>query len=216
MPAACRYRTHFRPVYKISYKMVTELEWRCCPGYQGYDCMEVKDMRLLQVEPMPHPPTVHGTGQAGERQLKIIQHKVNRRRTAVVFLMVAYLFSKRRSTYQRTLHVNMSDLWQVDVSSRLNKTQQSKNTNLEKKKRKQVKHNMSTQLKQDMSNTVSVFLLWLQDNEQRARETIHGKREGIPGVGRVTGHQEVVIKMHNTWRRRCSGSPRWSWTCRPG
>lgn len=65
---ASRYRTHFRPVYKISYKMVTELEWRCCPGYQGYDCMEVKDMRLLQAQHVPHPPAAHGAGQAGERQ----------------------------------------------------------------------------------------------------------------------------------------------------
>ncbi|XP_070409224.1 EMILIN-2 isoform X2 [Nothobranchius furzeri] len=48
------YQTHFRPMYKISYKTVTELEWRCCPGYQGYDCMEVKDLRLLHAERLPH------------------------------------------------------------------------------------------------------------------------------------------------------------------
>ncbi|XP_061661559.1 EMILIN-2 isoform X2 [Syngnathoides biaculeatus] len=36
------YRTHFRPTYKLDYKTVTELQWRCCPGYQGHDCMEVK------------------------------------------------------------------------------------------------------------------------------------------------------------------------------
>lgn len=66
MSFSYRYRTHFRPMYKISYKLVTELEWKCCPGYQGYDCMEVKDMRLLQVEHMPHPPAVHTSGQAGE------------------------------------------------------------------------------------------------------------------------------------------------------
>ncbi|KAM9827310.1 EMILIN-2 [Neosynchiropus ocellatus] len=47
------YRTHFRPTYKIAYKIVTELEWRCCPGYQGHDCREVKDMNLLQVERLP-------------------------------------------------------------------------------------------------------------------------------------------------------------------
>uniref|UniRef100_A0A8D3D2W9 Elastin microfibril interfacer 2 n=1 Tax=Scophthalmus maximus TaxID=52904 RepID=A0A8D3D2W9_SCOMX len=34
------YRTHFRPMYKIAFKTVTELEWRCCPGYQGHDCRE--------------------------------------------------------------------------------------------------------------------------------------------------------------------------------
>ncbi|XP_050950909.1 EMILIN-2 isoform X2 [Labeo rohita] len=36
------YRTRFRPTYKIAYKTVTELEWRCCPGYQGPDCRELK------------------------------------------------------------------------------------------------------------------------------------------------------------------------------
>ncbi|KAM9337170.1 EMILIN-2 [Symphorus nematophorus] len=54
------YRTHFRPTYKIAYKTVTELEWRCCPGYQGYDCMEVKDMKLLQVDRLPHAPSATG------------------------------------------------------------------------------------------------------------------------------------------------------------
>ncbi|XP_019943105.2 EMILIN-2 isoform X1 [Paralichthys olivaceus] len=51
------YRTHFRPTYKIAYKTVTELEWRCCPGYQGHDCMEVKDFRIFQVENLPHAPS---------------------------------------------------------------------------------------------------------------------------------------------------------------
>ncbi|XP_010119570.1 PREDICTED: EMILIN-2, partial [Chlamydotis macqueenii] len=35
-----RYRTSFRPRYTIAYKTVTELEWRCCPGYKGEDCRE--------------------------------------------------------------------------------------------------------------------------------------------------------------------------------
>ncbi|XP_071341032.1 EMILIN-2 [Trachinotus anak] len=54
------YQTHFRPMYKIAYKTVTELEWRCCPGYQGHDCREVKDLRLLQVERLPHAPFAAG------------------------------------------------------------------------------------------------------------------------------------------------------------
>ncbi|KAL0967059.1 hypothetical protein UPYG_G00304090 [Umbra pygmaea] len=36
------YRKRFRPAYKIAYKTVTELEWRCCPSYQGTDCSELK------------------------------------------------------------------------------------------------------------------------------------------------------------------------------
>ncbi|KAK2859597.1 hypothetical protein Q5P01_004217 [Channa striata] len=54
------YRTHFRPMYKIAYKTVTELEWRCCPGYQGHNCMEVKDLKLVQVERLPYARPASG------------------------------------------------------------------------------------------------------------------------------------------------------------
>ncbi|XP_058250904.1 EMILIN-2 isoform X2 [Hemibagrus wyckioides] len=55
------YRVHTRPTYKVGYKQVTELEWRCCPGYRGYDCMELKDAVSPQVlqEPQPDLPSVH-------------------------------------------------------------------------------------------------------------------------------------------------------------
>ncbi|KAK3542633.1 hypothetical protein QTP86_031327 [Hemibagrus guttatus] len=32
------YRTFRRPKYKIAYKMVSEMEWKCCNGYSGEDC----------------------------------------------------------------------------------------------------------------------------------------------------------------------------------
>ncbi|XP_073783599.1 EMILIN-1b isoform X2 [Danio rerio] len=32
------YRTYMRPRYKVAYKMVTEMEWKCCHGYSGQDC----------------------------------------------------------------------------------------------------------------------------------------------------------------------------------
>uniref|UniRef100_A0A8B9H6T8 Elastin microfibril interfacer 2 n=1 Tax=Astyanax mexicanus TaxID=7994 RepID=A0A8B9H6T8_ASTMX len=57
------YRTHMRPMYKIGYKQVTELEWRCCPGYRGHNCMELKDVpsspQILQ-EPRPEISSIHG------------------------------------------------------------------------------------------------------------------------------------------------------------
>ncbi|XP_077076912.1 EMILIN-1-A [Siphateles boraxobius] len=34
------YRTFRRPRYKVAYKMVTEMEWKCCHGYSGDDCSE--------------------------------------------------------------------------------------------------------------------------------------------------------------------------------
>ncbi|XP_052396829.1 EMILIN-3 [Carassius gibelio] len=32
------YRTLFKPQYKIGYKTLSELEWRCCPGHSGENC----------------------------------------------------------------------------------------------------------------------------------------------------------------------------------
>ncbi|KAM4704988.1 EMILIN-2 [Rhinophrynus dorsalis] len=37
------YKVSFRPRYTTSYKIVTELEWRCCPGFKGGDCKEGSD-----------------------------------------------------------------------------------------------------------------------------------------------------------------------------
>ncbi|XP_030068905.1 EMILIN-2 isoform X2 [Microcaecilia unicolor] len=34
------YQVSFRPRYTLSFKTVTELEWKCCPGYKGEDCRE--------------------------------------------------------------------------------------------------------------------------------------------------------------------------------
>ncbi|KAM4707733.1 EMI domain-containing protein 1 isoform 2-T2 [Discoglossus pictus] len=34
------YRTVVRPTYRLSYKTLTSLEWRCCPGFRGANCEE--------------------------------------------------------------------------------------------------------------------------------------------------------------------------------
>ncbi|XP_062844093.1 collagen alpha-1(XXVI) chain [Trichomycterus rosablanca] len=34
------YRALVRPAYKLAYRQVTALEWRCCPGFLGNDCSE--------------------------------------------------------------------------------------------------------------------------------------------------------------------------------
>lgn len=38
----CSYRTVVRPSYKVVYRTVTSLEWKCCPGYSGSQCEEGK------------------------------------------------------------------------------------------------------------------------------------------------------------------------------
>lgn len=43
----------YKPIYKVAHKTVTELEWRCCPGYSGYDCMEGHPIYQQPVRMMP-------------------------------------------------------------------------------------------------------------------------------------------------------------------
>ncbi|XP_063079670.1 EMILIN-1-A [Engraulis encrasicolus] len=39
-PRVVTYRTYRRPKYKVAYRMVTEMEWKCCHGYSGDDCSD--------------------------------------------------------------------------------------------------------------------------------------------------------------------------------
>nr|XP_051693937.1 collagen alpha-1(XXVI) chain isoform X2 [Oryctolagus cuniculus] len=39
-PCASLVRTLIRPTYRVSYRTVTALEWRCCPGFTGSNCDE--------------------------------------------------------------------------------------------------------------------------------------------------------------------------------
>uniref|UniRef100_A0A8D0FFU4 Collagen type XXVI alpha 1 chain n=1 Tax=Strix occidentalis caurina TaxID=311401 RepID=A0A8D0FFU4_STROC len=44
------YRTLIRPTYKMSYRTVTTLEWRCCPGFTGSNCEEGKLSNLSRIQ----------------------------------------------------------------------------------------------------------------------------------------------------------------------
>lgn len=49
----------FKPIYKVAHKTVTELEWRCCPGFSGYGCMEgppVYQHPMRMMPPFKGPP----------------------------------------------------------------------------------------------------------------------------------------------------------------
>uniref|UniRef100_A0A4W5P3I5 EMI domain-containing protein n=1 Tax=Hucho hucho TaxID=62062 RepID=A0A4W5P3I5_9TELE len=68
-----RYRTQFRPMYKVGYKLVTELEWRCCPGYHGHDCKDLKGVpsrqTVLGSRSNPPPAPGHIPDTQGKRDL---------------------------------------------------------------------------------------------------------------------------------------------------
>ncbi|XP_006016778.1 EMILIN-3 isoform X1 [Alligator sinensis] len=57
-PGKVLYRTFFRPRYKIGYKTVTELAWRCCPGFMGEGCHDspTDQPGLLPQHPSPKLP----------------------------------------------------------------------------------------------------------------------------------------------------------------
>ncbi|XP_040488623.1 EMILIN-2 [Ursus maritimus] len=55
-PSALVYRVNFRPRYVTRYKTVTQLEWRCCPGFRGGDCQEGPRDPVKTPRPTPARP----------------------------------------------------------------------------------------------------------------------------------------------------------------
>ncbi|KAG7520968.1 EMILIN-3-like [Solea senegalensis] len=68
------YRLMYKPVYKVAHKTVTELEWRCCPGYSGYGCMEGPPVYQHRMMPPFKGPPMKGP-QFKEPQFKGPQYK---------------------------------------------------------------------------------------------------------------------------------------------
>ncbi|XP_061293590.1 EMILIN-3 [Bos javanicus] len=63
-PGTVTYRSVLRPRYKVGYKMVTDLAWRCCPGLAGEGCPEhLTDHGATP--PQPEPETQSPSGQVG-------------------------------------------------------------------------------------------------------------------------------------------------------
>ncbi|XP_037661916.1 EMILIN-2 isoform X2 [Choloepus didactylus] len=55
-PSALVYRVNFRPRYVTKYKTVTQLEWKCCPGFRGGDCQEGPKDPVKTPRPTPTQP----------------------------------------------------------------------------------------------------------------------------------------------------------------
>ncbi|XP_004619014.2 EMILIN-1 [Sorex araneus] len=49
------YRSFLRPRYRVAYKTVTDMEWRCCQGYGGDDCAEGSAPALSPAAATPRP-----------------------------------------------------------------------------------------------------------------------------------------------------------------
>lgn len=63
------YRTYMRPRYKVAYKVVTEMEWKCCYGYSGEDCNDGSaggaGNQISSTRPQPRPGSGRGTHEGG-------------------------------------------------------------------------------------------------------------------------------------------------------
>ncbi|XP_064331746.1 EMILIN-3 [Camelus dromedarius] len=69
-PGTVMYRTVFRPKYKVGYKTVTDLAWRCCPGLTGEGCPEhLTDHGATPPQPEPEPHIPSGQVGSGPRPL---------------------------------------------------------------------------------------------------------------------------------------------------
>ncbi|XP_051502862.1 EMILIN-1-like isoform X2 [Myxocyprinus asiaticus] len=93
-PRVVVYRTYMRPRYKVAYKMVTEMEWKCCNGYSGEECSDGpnggSDTQISTVRPWPIPSqpgqtgTGTGHGQSGGKgrgdnhKIKQLEDKIQR------------------------------------------------------------------------------------------------------------------------------------------
>ncbi|XP_045889164.1 EMILIN-1-like [Micropterus dolomieu] len=81
------YRTYMRPRYKVAYKMVTEMEWKCCDGYSGEDCNDGPaggaGTQISTTRPQPRPGQggggSSGSGQSGRvenEKMKQLEEKI--------------------------------------------------------------------------------------------------------------------------------------------
>lgn len=65
----CSYRTYMRPRYKVAYKVVTEMEWKCCYGYSGEDCNDGSvggaGNQISTTRPQPRPGPGRGVQGGG-------------------------------------------------------------------------------------------------------------------------------------------------------
>ncbi|XP_026178630.1 EMI domain-containing protein 1 isoform X2 [Mastacembelus armatus] len=52
------YRTVVRPSYKVVYRTVTSLEWKCCPGFSGAACEEEAGNQFVAQEAIRKPSTL--------------------------------------------------------------------------------------------------------------------------------------------------------------
>lgn len=100
-----RFQNRFRPTYKIAFKTVTELEWRCCPGYHGLNCRDLKPPPHRQTVPGIQPYPVPNPGYT-TRHTQSKTSPAAFTRTSVSWLSASSLLRAQRETLTLVTNIN--------------------------------------------------------------------------------------------------------------
>ncbi|KAE8605719.1 hypothetical protein XENTR_v10015300 [Xenopus tropicalis] len=70
-PRSVMYRSYMRPRYRVAYKTVSDMEWKCCHGYSGDDCMDgpAGTLQITTSKPRPKPVRPNLSGSSGGNSL---------------------------------------------------------------------------------------------------------------------------------------------------
>ncbi|KAK2854372.1 hypothetical protein Q5P01_007033 [Channa striata] len=116
------YRTYMRPRYKVAYKMVTEMEWKCCHGYSGEDCVDGPaggaEAHISTTRPQPRQAggtsygqggVGSGSGQSGGHNGRVETEKMRQMEDKIQIL------TKNLQDLQSTLSI-LNDRFQQEVN----------------------------------------------------------------------------------------------------
>ncbi|CAH2245188.1 EMILIN-1 [Pelobates cultripes] len=125
------YRSFVRPRYKVSYKTISDMEWRCCHGYSGDDCMEgpAGGAQVTTTRPRPKPVRPNpsgsnagnsqsgsgGEGKGDSEKVKQLEDKVHR-------------LTKELQNLQSTMQ-SMNEKFQTEIKLVLNGKQLADSAN---------------------------------------------------------------------------------------
>ncbi|XP_051868616.1 EMILIN-1-like [Pristis pectinata] len=80
-PRTVMYRSFMKPRYKVAYKVVSEMEWRCCHGYSGDDCSVSTPGLTEEENPRPSTRKPIGSpeeGRSNSEKSRQMEEKVQR------------------------------------------------------------------------------------------------------------------------------------------
>ncbi|XP_056410076.1 EMILIN-1 [Hyla sarda] len=200
-PRTVVYRSYMRPRYKIAYKTVSDMEWKCCHGYSGDDCTEgpTNGAQVTTTRPRPRPvrPNLSGSGggnhlsgsggQGDSEKVKQLEDKVQRLTKDLQSLqstlqgMTEKFQSEIRLTVENVLNGKPpADSSQSDMSEKLNDIQTIL-TNLDKKVKDHDQELLNHNKPPDRSDITDLRGDILREVERRMQQSCSSCLSGVEG-----------------------------------